>query len=329
MSQGAKQPDHANHGDDYSYAIKSALFGVAVGDALGVPVEFKSRDYMNLHPVTGMTGYGVHNQPPGTWSDDSSLTFCLAEALTQGYDLSAIGQSFVNWYFRDYWTAGGKVFDIGTSTGEAIVRIFKGTNPELSGDTAVSSNGNGSLMRILPLMFRLLPRPLTERFEITRQVSSVTHGHIRSIISCFYYLEFARQILEGREKYDIYRDLQKIVSGHLSALLIDPAEVVVFDRLLKYDIFRLNENEIRSGGYVIDTLEAAVWCLLTTGSYSEAVLRAVNLGSDTDTTAAVTGGLAGLLYGFDTIPDSWVKQIARRKDIEELAEKLAVGLNGN
>jgi len=169
---------------------------------------------------------------------------------------------------------------------------------------------------------------MTERFEITRQVSSITHGHIRSIIACFYYLEFARQILEGRQKFDIYRDLQKTVSGHLSALLIDPVEVVVFDRLLKYDIFRLPESGIRSSGYVIDTLEAAVWCLLTTGTFSEAVLRAVNLGHDTDTTAAVTGGLAGLLYGFDSIPDSWVKQVARSDDIEELAEKLAASLSG-
>ena len=108
-----------------------------------------------------------------------------------------------------------------------------------------------------------------------------------------------------------------------STLLIDPAEVVMFDRLLKYDIHMLPEAEIRSSGYVIDTLEAAVWCLLTTDSYSEAVLRAVNLGQDTDTTAAVTGGLAGLLYGYDGIPAEWIRQIARKDDIANLAERLA------
>ncbi|HPE23369.1 MAG TPA: ADP-ribosylglycohydrolase family protein [Bacteroidales bacterium] len=326
MSAGANRADSASKGGSYSYAIKSALFGVAVGDALGVPVEFKTREYLDSHPVADMTGFGTHKQPPGTWSDDSSLTFCLAEALTQGYDLNAIGQNFVNWYFRDHWTAREEVFDVGTGTGEAIVRLFRGIQPERSGDTAESSNGNGSLMRILPLLFWLLPKPLTERFEITRQVSSITHGHIRSIIACFYYLEFARLILEGREKFDIYRDLQQVVSGHLSALLIDPAEVVVFDRLLKFDIHRLTKSEIRSGGYVIDTLEAAIWCLLTTGSYSEAVLRAVNLGQDTDTTAAVTGGLAGLLYGYDSIPEEWITQIARKDDITELAERLAQSL---
>ena len=119
-----------------------------------------------------------------------------------------------------------------------------------------------------------------------------------------------------------------MVSEHLSALLIDPAEVVIFDRLLKYDVHRLPEAEIRSSGYVIDTLEAAVWCLLTTDSYSEAVLRAVNLGQDTDTTAAVTGGLAGLLYGYDAIPAEWITRIARKDDIANLAERLAWRLSG-
>jgi len=146
------------------------------------------------------------------------------------------------------------------------------------------------------------------------------------VIACFYYLEFARQMLEGKDKYKIYSNMQAVITGHLSGLLIDPPEIVVFDRLLKYDIARLPEEEIHSSGYVIHTLEAAIWCLLTTGSYREAVLRAVNLGRDTDTTAAVTGGLAGLLYGYDTIPEEWITQIARRDDIANLAERLALSL---
>ena len=329
MSAGENRPDNANHGDNYLFAIKSALFGVAVGDALGVPVEFKSRQEISRNPVTDMTGYGSYDLPPGTWSDDSSLTFCLAEALTQGFDVKLIGQYFVSWHREAFWTAQGEVFDIGNATRAAIDRLANGTPSAMAGLSDEASNGNGSLMRILPLMFYLSGKPLTERFELTRQVSSITHAHIRSVIACFYYLEFARQILEGKAKFEIYRDLQRVVSEHLSALLIDPAEVVVFDRLLKYDIHRLTGSEIRSSGYVIDTLEAAVWCLLTTDSYPEAVLRAVNLGQDTDTTAAVTGGLAGLLYGYDAIPASWLTQILRKEDIADLAERLAMSLPGN
>jgi len=323
MSAGENRPDNAKHGDNYLFAIKSALFGVAVGDALGVPVEFESRQERILNPIKGMTGYGTYDLPPGTWSDDSSLTFCLAEALTQGFDLETIGRNFVKWHRDAFWTAQGEVFDVGNATRVAIDRLANRSPAGMAGLSDEASNGNGSLMRILPLLFYMNGRPLTERFELTRQVSSITHGHIRSVIACFYYLEFARQIQEGKEKFAIYRDLQNVISGYLSALLIDPAEVVIFDRLLKYDIHRLAEAEIQSSGYVIDTLEAAAWCLLTTDSYSEAVLRAVNLGQDTDTTAAVTGGLAGLLYGYDGIPAEWIRQIARKDDIANLAERLA------
>lgn len=323
MSAGANRPDNASNGGNYLYAIKSALFGVAVGDSLGVPVEFESREDIRRAPITGMTGYGTYDLPPGTWSDDSSLTFCLAEALTQGFDPETIGRNFVRWHREAFWTAHGEVFDVGNATRVAINHLANGTPAAMAGPGDEASNGNGSLMRILPLLFYMNRKPLNERFELTRQISSITHGHIRSVIACFYYLEFARQILEGKEKFAIYRDLQKVVSGHLSALLIDPAEVVIFDRLLKYDIHMLPDAEIRSSGYVIDTLEAAVWCLLTTDSYPEAVLRAVNLGQDTDTTAAVTGGLAGLLYGYDGIPAEWTSQIARKNDIVNLAERLA------
>jgi len=326
MIEGAKSHDCADNGSNNSYAIKSALFGVAVGDALGVPVEFESREDISRNPVTQMTGYGTYDLPPGTWSDDSSLTFCLAEVLTKKYDIRSIGQSFVKWYREGFWTALGEVFDVGNTTRKAIDRIERGMQAERAGCTDEASNGSGSLMRILPLIFYMHHKPLNERFEITRQVSSVTHGHIRSVISCFYYLEFARQIYEGKDKYEIYSDMQTVISGHLSALLIDPSEVLVFDRLLKDDIYLLTEETIQSDGYVIHTLEAAVWCLLNTGSYSEAVLRAVNMGFDTDTTAAVTGGLAGILYGYDGIPQEWTAQLARRDEIENLAERLDASL---
>jgi ADP-ribosyl-[dinitrogen reductase] hydrolase len=303
--------------------IKSALFGVAVGDALGVPVEFKSRDTISENPVTDMLGYGTYNLPPGTWSDDSSLTFCLAEALTQDFDLNTIGQNFVKWYHENYWTPHGNVFDIGIATREAIARLAKGEKPELAGGYDESDNGNGSLMRILPLIFYLVDKPINERFDITKKVSSITHGHIRSVIACFYYLEFAKQIIEGKDKFEIYKNLQTEVLHQLNDQSINPTEIELYDRLLKSDIHTLHENQIQSSGYVLHTLEASIWCLLTTNNYQEAVLKAVNLGLDTDTTGAVTGGLAGLLYGVENIPEKWVQQLARKEDIEDLSERLA------
>lgn len=296
--------------------------GVAVGDALGVPVEFNSRQTISKKPVTDMIGFGTYNLPAGTWSDDSSLTFCLAEALTQDFDLKNIGQNFVKWAYENYWTPLGQVFDIGIATQQAISRLAQGEKPELAGGFGETDNGNGSLMRILPLLFYLLDKSINERYDITKKVSSITHGHIRSVIACFYYLEFAKQIFDGKNKFEIYRNLQTEVADHLTSLSINPTEIAKFDRLLKRDIAELDEEEIQSSGYVLHTLEASIWCLLTTDSYKEAVLKAVNLGSDTDTTGAVTGGLAGLLYGFGDIPEKWIHQIARYDDIENLAERL-------
>ncbi|MBX3043082.1 MAG: ADP-ribosylglycohydrolase family protein [Candidatus Kapabacteria bacterium] len=302
--------------------IKSALFGVAVGDALGVPVEFNSRQSIKKNPVTDMIGYGTYNLPAGTWSDDSSLTFCLSEALTQDFDLNTIGQNFVKWYQHNFWTPRGNVFDIGIATRQAISRLAQGEKPEFAGGFDETDNGNGSLMRILPLLFYIQDKSIKERYEITKQVSSITHGHIRSVIACFYYLEFAKQILAGKDKFEIYVNLQTEIPNHLTSREINPTEIAKFDRLLKGDISKLDEDEIQSSGYVLHTLEASIWCLLTTDNCKNAVLKAVNLGSDTDTTGAVTGGLAGLLYGLDNIPEKWLQQLAKYSEIENLAKRI-------
>ncbi|MCG9879576.1 MAG: ADP-ribosylglycohydrolase family protein, partial [Bacteroidia bacterium] len=150
------------------YQIKSALFGLAVGDALGVPVEFESRENLKLKPVTDMIGNGTYNQPAGTWSDDSSLTFCLTEAIINGFSLTQIGENFKNWLTLNYWTAHGEVFDVGITTESAIKRLLEGCKPELAGGFEETDNGNGSLMRILPLVFYLDNKEIFKRFTITQ-----------------------------------------------------------------------------------------------------------------------------------------------------------------
>lgn len=300
---------------------KDILFGVSVGDAIGVPVEFMSREKIALNPVTDMIGFGTYNLPPGTFSDDSSLTFCLTESLTQEFTLECISENFQKWYFDNFWTPYGKVFDIGIATRQAIVRLKNGTRPDLAGGMDVSENGNGSLMRILPLVDIIKDLPIEERYLITKQVSSITHGHIRSVISCFYYLEFARQIILGEDKFEIYKKLKHEVSDFLNAIGIIEREINIFDSILKNDIFKLTDKDIKSSGYVLHTLEASVWCILTTDNYKNAVLKAVNLGEDTDTTGTVTGGLAGLLYSFENIPNNWTNQMARKEDIDNLIER--------
>ena len=305
--------------------VLSGLMGVCVGDALGVPVEFTSRAERIKSPVTKMLGYGTWNQPPGTWSDDSSLMLCLAASLCNGYSVDDIGQSFWRWYRENYWTAHGNVFDIGNTTYQAIIKLEKGIPPLQAGGTNENSNGNGSLMRILPMAY--LHETLTFPDLITKvhEVSCITHSHLRSQMACGIYISMVVEILKGADLPTAYlQGIEKIQEFYSDSEYI--SEKSHFQRIFSGKIAELAKEEINSGGYVIDTLEASIWCLLNSSSYAESVLKAVNLGGDTDTTAAVTGGFAGIYYGVENIPQEWVEQIARKQDIIDLADRFAAVL---
>jgi len=307
---------------EHTKCIKPILFGVLVGDALGLSHEFETREALLIKPVTDIVGYGTHNQPPGTFSDDGSLTLCLAEALTNPFDIDNVAMNFSMWLKSNYWTAHGNVFDVGITTYKAINRYVQGMDADLCGGDLETDNGNGSLMRIAPLVFNLIDKPIDERFNLVKSVSSLTHRHIRSIIACFYYLEFLRKIILGIDKFEAYKALKIETPSFLKSIGITSDELHHFERLLHDDISEQCIDDIKSGGYVVDTLEASIWCILTTDNFSDAVLKAVNLGDDTDTTGAVTGGLAGALYEFDEIPRYWLRRIAKNKEIKILAEKL-------
>jgi ADP-ribosylglycohydrolase len=311
--------------------IIASFLGFAIGDALGVPVEFLSRAKIAQNPVAEMREFGAHHQPKGTWSDDSSLAFCLADSLCKGYDLQDIAQNFVKWRYQNLWTAHGEVFDVGIATSHAIDKLRRGGNPLTSGGTDEMDNGNGSLMRILPLIFHTQKLPILKRFELVAEVSAITHGHIRSILACFIYTEFALELLAGNEKFIAYQNAQAKVNAFLEEYPIcSETERKLFHKLLLPANLTENQplicdfetEEIHSSGYVMHTLEASIWCFLKTNNYKEAVLSAVNLGNDTDTTGCITGGLAGLYYGIENIPADWQNVLARKTDIVALAEKL-------
>ena len=303
-------------------SIKSAsgLFGLCIGDALGVPVEFTSRTERVRFPVTSMLGYGTWDVPAGTWSDDSSLTFCLAESLCDGFSLDNIANSFWRWYHEAYWTAHGEVFDIGNTTFLAIADFKRGIPPLQAGGKSENSNGNGSLMRILPMAYCYQNVNFSELISRTHQVSCITHAHLRSQMACGIYVSIAVSLLSGKQPQIAYEEGLERINQIYSAPEY-AGEMSHFNRVCSGKIAELEVDEINSDGYVIHTLEASLWCLLNSSSYSEAVLKAVNLGGDTDTTAAVTGGLAGIYYGFENIPTEWIDQIARKQEIMDLAQR--------
>jgi len=317
-------------------AARAALLGLAVGDALGVPVEFIGREARHRDPVVAMRGYGTHHQPPGTWSDDSSLTFCLAETLarpggrTTAPDLIDFGHRAINWLDNGYWTAYGEIFDVGNATRAAIQNLRAGVAPTKAGPRSEFDNGNGALMRILPLVFHETWQDenldLNAAWQLTEAVTSVTHGHARSTLGCFIYLLVAHYLVKGKSATVAYKQAVAAANTwlHTQAKAAPFYEWPKYGQLLDGSLPALPEAEIKSSGYVMHTLEAALWCLLTHDTYRATVLAAVNLGGDTDTTGAVAGGLAGLAYGEAAIPAEWLDVLARRADIEDLAARLAV-----
>lgn len=298
------------------------LLGVAIGDALGVPVEFKNRNYLKVNPIIDMIGFGTHNQPAGTWSDDSSLTFCLTEALIEGYTIEKSANNLLKWYTENYWTADGDVFDIGNTTLKVIIKLKNGVSAYESGLKTEQSNGNGSLMRMSPLIIYLQNQPIEKRFKIIKEESSITHAHMVSVIACFYFVEFGIGLLNGKEKFEVYKELQKTIPDFLRTQSISEKEIKYFERLLVNNINEDEEEIIFSTGYVIHTLTASIWSILNTNSFEEAVLKAVNLGEDTDTTASVVGALAGLVYSQSQMPEKWINTIKRKDDIIDLGNRL-------
>jgi ADP-ribosylglycohydrolase len=302
-------------------SMKGSLWGAVVGNALGVPVEFKSREFLRLYPVTDMLGYGTHEQPPGTWSEDSSLLICTVASLIQGFDPQDIGRRFVRWMTKGYWTPHGEAFDLGhIDIREALERIAEGVPAEMAGNDHENNNSNGSLMRILPVALAYHDRPIEKMLHYVHRASAITHAHPQSLMACGIYSLMVVALLRGMTPRAAY---QLTIEKAVAEYRMPPynREIIHFQRILSGEIPTLPETEIETRGYVVFTLEAALWCLLNCNTYREVVLKAVSLGDDTDTTACVAGGLAGICYGFKAVPPEWILRIPRRSEIMELFEE--------
>ena len=318
------------------------MFGVVVGDALGCPVEFADRSARKADPVVDMRGYGTFNLPKGSWTDDSSMALATLDSIVKcgGIDLEQVMNAFVRWLRNGEYTPFGDAFDVGNTCFSAIARYGRDKDPHTCGGTGVRDNGNGSLMRIMPACLYCYAKGLKgdrvgEAIKIIHEVSGLTHNHMRAKIACGLYYFMVCEILDGNG--ELKERLQKGLDKGFEWYEGEPAnlaELALYGRIKEVEAFALTpEEEIRSGGYVVESLEATVWCLARTKSYEECTLLAVNLGGDTDTTAAIAGGLAGLYYGVEGIPGDhgefggeggipteWIGEIKRRKWIWEMCE---------
>lgn len=298
--------------------IFDGLIGFIVGDAMGVPTEFCNREKLLENPITKMIGYGSHNVPAGSWSDDTSMTLCLIDSINNKKDIDYIDimDNFIDWAELGKYTPEGKVFDIGRTCLRAIMNYQRGKEPIESGLKDLNSNGNGSLMRILPLVYYIYYKNITDEKEIinlVNNISSLTHAHEVSRLGCYIYTRYVLYLLNGYDKYESYNKIKKLDLKDYSKESIE-----VYKRILKEDISKNSLDDISSSGYVVDTLEAALWVLLNTDNYKDAIIVSINLGNDTDTIGAICGSMAGIIYGLYNIPEKWVNTLIKKEYIYEL-----------
>ena len=314
--------------------LRAAVLGTAVGDALGVPVEFKSRDELEQDPVTGMRAYGTHHQPAGSWSDDTSMLLATLDSLIHGYDPEDIMARFDRWLNGGAYTPRGEVFDRGLIVAQAVRQYRMGRKALLCGGSGEQDNGNGSLMRVMPACLYAAQRQAqgrmteAESVRLIHEVSALTHAHVVSKAGCGLYYFMVKALLgdcDGSLTSALQRGVDACLAWYRANDWYNYGDALErYGRLFDLKACRMTpEDRISSKGYVVATLEAAVWCLLNTESLKDALLRAVNLGSDTDTVAAVAGGLAGLYYGMEAIPADWLEALLRREWIEQLCDDAA------
>ena len=302
--------------------IKDGIIGFAVGDALGVPAEFKSRDELKRYPITDMKADGTYNVPAGTWSDDTSMTLATLDSIieTQTIDANDMASKFLKWFRNAEYTATNECFDIGRTTLQALAKFeLQPDDASNCGGNGEYDNGNGSLMRILPIAYYIYYKNITDNqeiYNIIKDVSSITHAHEISLLGCYIYVKYVLELLNGKDKVQAYRNIQQ-----QDYTLFSDYSVSKYSRILRDDIANVPVDDISSSGYVVSTLEAVYWLFLNAKDYNTTILNAVNLGDDTDTVGAILGGLLGIQYGIDSIKESWKHQLKRYDYIVSLCDK--------
>ena len=300
--------------------LKNGILGFVIGDAMGVPLEFTKR---RIEKVTDMLEYGSHNMPKGSWSDDSSMVIATMQSIIDNkgnINYKDIMNNFILWIEKGKFTSNNKTFGVGGTTLKALRNYYYREefimykDPLMCGIDDIKDNGNGSLMRILPIAYYCYYKKLKkeEIYKLVKDISSMTHRHSISILGCYIYVLFIIGILNGEEKEKIYKGIRKYNYNKY----FDKETINNYGRLLDNDISLLDIDNINSSGYVLNTLEAVIWCFMNSNDYNESIIKAINLGDDVDTIGALVGGLSGSYY--NKINNKWLKDIKRKDYLLDL-----------
>lgn len=294
---------------------RGSLLGLACGDAVGTTVEFMPRG--TFSPVIDMVGGGPFNLKPGQWTDDTSMALCLAESLLhkEGFDAADQMTRYLNWWKWGYLSATGDCFDIGMTVREALAAFHESGNP-FAGSTSPYSAGNGSMMRLVPVVLFYFPDS-TQVDTFARESSRTTHAAEEAIECCIVLARALAKALAGATK-------EQVLAVSCAGLNAEKVIAIAHGGYLTK-----SSTEVVGSGYSVASLEAAFWCVRHTDSFAEAVLAAANLGDDADTTAAIVGQLAGALYGVNSIPPSWLDKLWMCDEIRETADALLKAASRN
>ena len=315
------------------------LLGFAVGDALGVPVEFMDRESVrkvNLKDMIGKdTGINFKSRwgniiPSGSWSDDTSMLIAGMDSLADNeaeanYD--DIMRRYIQWWNEGKYTSLDTPFGLGGCVAKSFEKYFKGAPALESGANGIRDNGNGSLMRIFPFSYYCIENDLSEKetCEYISKASMITHAHPISQLGCFIYTEFLKKIVETKNP--------RLAYGYISSIdylqYFDRETVLAYKQLLNPSFSRISDDSIKASGYVVDTLESAIYSVLHGNGYEDTVLTAINMGYDTDTVAGITGSIAGMLYGKEDIPQRWLDKLRKKDYLEELGAKFEQTIEDN
>jgi ADP-ribosyl-[dinitrogen reductase] hydrolase len=295
---------------------RGALLGLAAGDALGTTLEFTTPG--TVKPIKDIIGGGPFNLKPGQWTDDTSMALCLAESLIEcrGFDPTDQMERYLKWYERGHLSSNGRCFDIGNATRAALMH-FRKTGEPYAGSTSPHSAGNGSIMRLAPvaLFFAADPEAAIERSAAS---SRTTHGAVTAVDACRHLGALLVGAVSGVSKEELLSERFSPVAEYWEAQPLTPE----IDEIAAGSYKHRNPPEIQGRGYVVKSLEAALWAFYHSTSFEDGCLLAVNLGDDADTTGAVYGQLAGAFYGEQGIPERWRSKLAHRELIESFAERL-------
>lgn len=304
-----------------AYQIENILYAGVVGDALGVPVEFEKRDSYYIDSMTT----GTWEQPAGSWSDDTSFTLPLIENLMTNKSYDDLMQKFVNYMFHNEYTPNGVAFGIGNTCAKALRNWSVNHYPALEcGDPSVEANGNGALMRLAPLAIHLAnEKDISKRLDLEREYTSLTHRHPRSIVASYIYLEIIHDLLNGCSLRSSLDNLPNRLTQALQGRFDELKELSYFEAMFQPDFATTLRKEIKSSGYVVDTLLASTWSVLNSTSIDGAVILAVNLGEDTDTIASITATLASCENLSDHINDDWKSQLQNKSLLDKFIKPFA------